>query len=226
MPDANLDRTVPAIITSTCGCAGQRCLAGSIVLAVGGIERELTPRLVEAASRLRVGYGLDESTQMGPVVSREALNRIVGYVENGLQEGARLLLDGRGIVVPGFEEGCFIGPTIFTDVTPDMTIARDEIFGPVFAIMPVDTLEDCYPIIAANPFGNAASIFTASGKAAREFAYRVECGNIGINIGIAAPIAFFPFGGMKESFFGVLHGQGQDAIDFFTDKKVVITRWF
>ena len=226
MPDADLDRTVAAIMTSTCGCAGQRCLAGSIVLAVGGICEELTRRLVEAAARIKVGYGLDESTQMGPVVSRRALNKILGYIEKGVQEGARLLLDGRSIRVPGFPNGNFVGPTVFGDVTPEMTIAREEIFGPVFGITPVDSLEDCYPIIDNNPFGNAASIFTASGRAAREFAYRVACGNIGINIGIAAPIAFFPFGGMKDSFFGVLHGQGQDAIDFFTDKKVVISRWF
>ncbi len=225
MPDANLDRTVPAIMTSACGCAGQRCLAGSIVLAVGGVAQELTQRLVEAAAKIRVGYGLDEATQMGPVVSRRALAKVTGYIEKGVQEGARLLLDGRGIQVPGFPQGCFVGPTVFDRVTPEMTIAREEIFGPVFGIVAVESLEDCYPIIAASPFGNAASIFTSSGGAAREFAYRVECGNIGVNIGIAAPIAFFPFGGMKDSFFGALHGQGQDAIDFFTDSKIVISRW-
>jgi len=182
--------------------------------------------LVDAASKIRVGYGLEPTTQMGPVVSRRALAKIVGYIDKGVQEGARLLLDGRGIQVPGYPHGCFVGPTVFADVTPDMTIAREEIFGPVFGITAVDSLEDCYTIIAASPFGNAASIFTQSGGAAREFAYRVACGNIGINIGIAAPIAFFPFGGMKDSFFGVLHGQGQDAIHFFTDTKIVLSRWF
>jgi malonate-semialdehyde dehydrogenase (acetylating)/methylmalonate-semialdehyde dehydrogenase len=181
---------------------------------------------VEAASRLKVGYGLDQATQMGPVVSAAARDKVVGYIDAGVAEGARLLLDGRGIVVPGYEKGCFVGPTIFDRVTPEMTIAKDEIFGPVLGITQVDSLEQCYDIIAASPFGNAASVFTSSGKVAREFAYRVECGNIGVNIGIAAPIAFFPFGGMKDSFFGTLHGQGQDAIRFFTDEKIVLSRWF
>lgn len=226
MPDADLDQTVPAIINSTCGCAGQRCLAGSVVLAVGGCQEALTRRLVEAASVLKVGNGLDESTEMGPVISHRALQRILGYIEKGVAEGARLLLDGRGIRVPGFPNGSFLGPTIFTGLSPHMAIAQDEIFGPVFGIMPVASLEDCYPLIAASPFGNAASIFTSSGRAAREFAYRVGCGNIGVNIGVAAPVAFFPFGGMRASFFGVLHGQGRDAVEFFTDKKVVISRWF
>jgi len=226
MPDADLPRTVAAIMTSAFGCAGQRCLAGSVILAVGGIERDLTPALLDAAARIRVGYGLDESTQMGPVVSREALAKIHGYIDQGEKEGARLLLDGRGIQVPGFPNGNFVGPTIFDQVTPSMAIAKEEIFGPVLGIVAVQNLDECYRIIEQNPFGNAASIFTASGGAAREFSYRVACGNIGVNIGIAAPIAFFPFGGMKDSFFGVLHGQGQDAVGFFTDKKVVISRWF
>ncbi len=226
LPDANLERTVAAIMTSAFGCAGQRCLAGSVVLAAGGVEGELTRLLVEAAARIKVGYGLDESTQMGPVVSRQAQGRVLGYIEKGIQEGAQLLLDGRSVRVPAYPNGCFVGPTVFSQVTPAMAIAREEIFGPVLGITGVASLDDCYPIIAASPFGNAASIFTASGRAAREFCYRVACGNIGVNIGIAAPIAFFPFGGMKDSFFGVLHGQGQDAIQFFTDKKIVTSRWF
>lgn len=226
MPDADLDRTVATIMTSAFGCAGERCLAGSVVLAVGGIEDALAKRLSEAAARIKVGYGLDESVQMGPVISRKALTKILSYIDKGVEEGAQLLLDGRGVQVPGYPDGYFVGPTVFASITPDMTIAQEEIFGPVLGVAAVDSLEACYPIIAANPFGNAASIFTGSGKAAREFAYRVECGNIGVNIGIAAPIAFFPFGGMKDSFFGTVHGQGQDAVDFFTDKKIVISRWF
>ena len=226
MPDANMKRTVSTIMTSAFGCAGQRCLAGSVVLAVGGCEKELVPQLLEAAKRIKVGYGLDESAQMGPVVSKKAQKKVVSYIDKGVAEGAKLLLDGRGIQVPEYPNGCFVGPTIFADATPDMTIVREEIFGPVFAVISVPTLEDCYPIIDASPFGNAACIFTASGKAAREFSHRVECGNIGVNIGIAAAIAFFPFGGMRDSFFGTLHGQGQDAINFFTDTKVVISRWF
>ncbi len=226
LPDASLEPSVAAILNSAFGCAGQRCLAGSVVLAVGGVVEELTRRLVEAASQMRVGYGLDESTQMGPVVSRQAQARVCGYIEKGAEEGARLLLDGRGRQVPGFPQGCFVGPTIFGDVTSQMAIARDEVFGPLLGIIPVASLEDCYAIIAASPFGNAASIFTASGQAAREFAYRVECGNIGVNVGIAAPVALLPFGGMRESFFGALHGQGQDAVGFFTDQKMVTSRWF
>jgi malonate-semialdehyde dehydrogenase (acetylating)/methylmalonate-semialdehyde dehydrogenase len=163
---------------------------------------------------------------MGPVVSKASLDRILGYVDKGEKEGARLLLDGREVEVPDSPDGYFIGPTIFTDVTPDMTIAREEIFGPVLGIIRVDDFDDAVDVIHSSPYGNAASLFTASGKWAREFKYRVRAGNIGINIGIAAPIASFPFGGMKDSFFGDLHGQGRDAIEFFTDRKVVISRWF
>ncbi|MCX7681182.1 MAG: CoA-acylating methylmalonate-semialdehyde dehydrogenase [Anaerolineae bacterium] len=226
MPDAALDSTVAAILTSAFGTAGQRCLAGALVLAVGDIYEPLKARLVEAAARIKVGDGLDESVQMGPVVSRRALERVLGYIEKGLQEGAALLLDGRQVQVAGNPNGYFIGPTIFDRVRPEMTIAQDEIFGPVLGIIPVADFDEALAIIEAIPYGNAASLFTSSGKWAREFKYRVRCGNIGINIGIAAPIATFPFAGMKQSFFGDLHGQGRDAIQFFTDRKVVITRWF
>jgi len=226
MPDAVLDRTVASILTSAFGTAGQRCLAGALVLAVGEVYEPLKARLVEAASRIRVGDGLDEATQMGPVVSRKALERILGYIEKGLEEGAELILDGRGVQVEGYPNGHFIGPTIFDQVRPEMTIAREEIFGPVLGIIRVADFDEALEVIDGIPYGNAASLFTSSGKWAREFKYRVHCGNIGINIGIAAPIASFPFGGQKDSFFGDLHGQGRDAIQFFTDRKVVITRWF
>jgi len=226
MPDAVLDRAVPNIISSAFGTAGQRCLAGALVLAVGEVYEPLKARLVDAASRIKVGYGLDEATQMGPVVSKKALDRILGYIEKGLEEGAELILDGRGVQVEGYPNGYFVGPTIFDRVRPEMTIAREEIFGPVLGIIPVADFDEALGIIEGIPYGNAASLFTSSGKWAREFKYRVKCGNIGINIGIAAPIASFPFGGMKDSFFGDLHGQGRDAIQFFTDRKVVITRWF
>lgn len=226
MPDAVLERAVPNIISSAFGTAGQRCLAGALVLAVGEVYEPLKAQLVEAASRIKVGYGLDEGTQMGPVVSKRALDRILGYIEKGLEEGAELVLDGRGVRVEGYPNGYFVGPTIFDKVRPEMTIAREEIFGPVLGIIPVADFDEALEVIDGIPYGNAASLFTASGKWAREFKYRVKCGNIGINIGIAAPIASFPFGGMKDSFFGDLHGQGRDAIQFFTDRKVVITRWF
>lgn len=226
MPDAVLDRTVAALLTSAFGTAGQRCLSGALVLAVGDVYEPLKARLVEAASRLKIGDGLDEATQMGPVVSQKALERVLGYVEKGLKEGAELILDGRGVQVEGYPNGYFIGPTIFDKVKPDMVIAREEIFGPVLGIIPAADFEEALSIIKDIPYGNAASLFTTSGKWAREFKYRLPCGNIGINIGIAAPIATFPFAGMKDSFFGDLHGQGRDAIQFFTDRKVVITRWF
>ena len=160
------------------------------------------------------------------MVSRKALDRILSYVEKGLEEGAELIMDGRGLQVEGYPNGYFIGPTIFDKVRPEMVIAQDEIFGPVLGIIPVDDSEEALSVIHGIPYGNAASLFTSSGKWAREFKYRVRCGNIGINIGIAAPIATFPFAGMKDSFFGDLHGQGRDGIQFFTDRKVVITRWF
>jgi malonate-semialdehyde dehydrogenase (acetylating)/methylmalonate-semialdehyde dehydrogenase len=226
MPDAVLDRTVAAILTSAFGNTGQRCLSGALVLAVGEVYEPLKARLVEAASQIKIGDGLDEGIQMGPVVSRKSLDRILGYIEKGLEEGAELILDGRGVQVEGYPNGYFIGPTIFDKVKPHTAIAQDEIFGPVLGIIPVADFEEALSIIEDIPYGNAASLFTASGKWAREFKYRTPCGNLGINIGIAAPIATFPFAGMKDSFFGDLHGQGRDAIQFFTDRKVVITRWF
>ena len=226
MPDADLERTVPALLASFFGCAGERCLAGAVLVAVGDIYEPLKERFLEAASRIKVGDPLDETTQMGPVISKQHKERVLGYIERGLEEGAKLLLDGRGVRVEGHERGYFIGPTVFDEVRPEMTIAQEEIFGPVVSLIRVEDLDEAIELIHANPYGNAASIFTASGSAAREFKHRVECGNIGINIGIVAPMAFFPFGGRKDSFFGDLHGQGQDAIDFFTEKKVVITRWW
>ena len=226
MPDASLEATVASILTSAFGTAGQRCLAGSLVLPVGEVYEPLKKRLVEAASRIKVGNGMDETVQMGPVVSQRALERILSYIEKGVQEGAELLLDGRNTKVPDYPNGFYVGPTIFDKVTLDMKIAQDEIFGPVLGIMPVQDFEEALQVIEKIPYGNAASLFTSSGKWAREFKYRARIGNIGINIGIAAPVATFPFAGMKQSFFGDLHGQGREGIQFFTDRKVVITRWF
>jgi malonate-semialdehyde dehydrogenase (acetylating)/methylmalonate-semialdehyde dehydrogenase len=226
MPDADLDRTVPSLLTSFFGCAGERCLSGAVLVAVGDIYEALKENFVDAASRLKVGYGLDETVQMGPVVSKRHMERVLGHIEKGLEEGAKPLLDGRGIKVDEYPNGYFIGPTIFDEVTPQMTIANEEIFGPVASIVKAKDLDEAIDIIHANPYGNASSIYTSSGKWAREFKYRVQCGNIGINIGIVAPMAFFPFGGTKDSFFGDLHGQGRDAINFFTEKKIVISRWF
>jgi len=236
MPDADLERTIAACMTSFYGNTGQRCLSGAnlVVVCEGLNELEskafyerVADTFVEAASKIRVGYGLDESVHMGPVQNRSRKERILGFIEKGIQEGAQLRLDGRDIKLVGdWPHTCFLNPNVFTDVKPDMSIGSEEIFGPVACIMRVRGFDDAVEIIHSNPYGNAASIFTSSGKWAREFQYRVLSGNVGINIGIAAPMAFFPFGGMKDSFFGVLHGQGQDAIRFFTETKVVIQRWF
>jgi malonate-semialdehyde dehydrogenase (acetylating)/methylmalonate-semialdehyde dehydrogenase len=226
MPDADLERSVPALITSFYGCAGQRCLAGGVLLAVGDIYKPLKDAVVDAARKVSVGNGLEEGIQMGPLASKQGMERVLHYIEKGVQEGAELLLDGREIEVPGYSEGYFIGPTIFDKVTRDMTIAKEEIFGPVIPIIHVKDLEEAIDIIHASPYGNASSVFTTSGKTARDYQYRVKAGNIGINIGVVAPIATFPFSGMKDSFLGDLHGQGRDAVDFFTENKVVVTRWF
>lgn len=226
MPDAVLERTTAAIMTSAYGNAGQRCLSGSVVLAVGDIYEPLRENLVAAASQITVGNGMDEGVQMGPVISAEAKERVLDYIQQGIDAGADLLLDGRGIEIPSHPNGYFVGPTLFDKVTPEMSIAQDEIFGPVLSIVQVEDFEEALDIMHNSRYGNAASIFTASGKWAREFQYRAQAGNIGVNIGIAAPVAAFPFSGMKDSFFGDLHGQGMDGINFFTERKVVITRWF
>jgi malonate-semialdehyde dehydrogenase (acetylating)/methylmalonate-semialdehyde dehydrogenase len=193
---------------------------------VGDVYEPLRERFVDAASKLKVGYGLDETVQMGPVISEAHKERVLGYIGKGLEEGAKLILDGRGVQVEEYPDGFFIGPTVFDEVGPEMTIANEEIFGPVASIIKVGNLDEAIDIIDANPHGNASSIFTSSGQSAREFRYRVQAGNIGVNIGIVAAMAFFPFSGSRDSFFGDLHGQGRDAIDFFTEKKVVIERWF
>ena len=226
MPDADLERSIPAIITSFYGCAGQRCLAGGVLLAVGDIYEPLKKAVVEAAKNYSVGNGLEEGVQMGPLASKAGMEKVLKYIEKGLEEGAQLILDGRRIEVKGYKDGYFIGPTIFDKVTPEMAIAKEEIFGPVIPIIHVKDLEEAIDIIHAVPYGNASSVFTSSGSIARDYQYRVKAGNIGINIGVAAPIATFPFSGMKDSFFGDLHGQGKDAVEFFTENKVVITRWF
>lgn len=225
MPDANLEASVANIMGSAFGCAGQRCLAGSVMVAVGDAYEPLKRELLKRASGLRVGYGLAENTQMGTVISDQSRQRIEGMIQEGVNEGATPVLDGRGIKVEGYENGSFVGPTILDGVTPEMKVARDEIFGPVLSVMHVPDFESMVKVINQSRYGNAASIFTSSGKYAREFKYRIRAGNIGINVGVAAATASFPFGGQKESFFGDLHGQGQDAIEFYTDRKILIERW-
>lgn len=225
MPDADLDRTVQAMMTSFFGCAGQRCLAGSVAVPVGDVYDELTKKFVEAASRLRIGNGLDPDTQLGPVVSLAAKERISNYIEQGVKEGARLLLDGRNISVEGYPRGAFLGPTIFSEVKPDMVIANEEIFGPVACIEPVKDLDEALSIIEHHQYGHSALLFTSSGKTAQQFENRAKCGNIGINIGVAATQAYSTLGGVKDSFYGDIHGRSE-SIQFFTDRKIIINRWF
>jgi malonate-semialdehyde dehydrogenase (acetylating)/methylmalonate-semialdehyde dehydrogenase len=225
MPDADMAASVKNIMGAAYGCAGQRCLAAAVAVGVGAAYDALRAELVKQASAVRVGYGLNESTQMGTVISAAAKERIETMIQQGVQEGAQVALDGRKLNVEGFEAGTFVGPTILEAVTPEMTVAREEIFGPVLSLMKADDFDQAVDIINASRFGNAASIFTTNGKFAREFKYRVNAGNIGINIGVAAPSASFPFGGQKESFFGDLHGQGIDSINFYTERKIVIERW-
>ncbi|MFC1903457.1 CoA-acylating methylmalonate-semialdehyde dehydrogenase [Chloroflexota bacterium] len=230
MPDCDVDKTVTALMTSFFGNAGQRCLAGAVLLMVGEDEkfyRSFVDKVSEKAASIKIGYGLDESVQMGPVRDTEKKKKILSYIESGIQQGAKLLLDGRKPEVSGdCPDTCFLGTTIFENVTPDMKIGSEEIFGPVMSVMRAKTLEEAIKICNANPFGNGQAIFTSNGKDAREFQYNVTSGNVGINVGIVAPIAFFPFSGMKDSFFGVLHTQGKEAVRFFTESKVVIQRWF
>jgi malonate-semialdehyde dehydrogenase (acetylating)/methylmalonate-semialdehyde dehydrogenase len=223
MPDAIVDKTVSGIVGSAFGAAGQRCMAGSVVVTVGDAHERLLPALKEATEALRVGDGLDEQNELGPVVSEAARERILGAVERGLDEGAELLVDGRD---PGLAEGCFIGATILTDVKPEMELAREEIFGPLLSMIHVDTLDEAIETVNQSRFGNGVSIFTESGAAVRRFKHDVEVGMVGVNIGVAAPVAFFPFSGWKDSFLGDLHAHGTDAVDFYTRKKTVTSRYF
>ncbi|OGN98917.1 MAG: methylmalonate-semialdehyde dehydrogenase (acylating) [Chloroflexi bacterium RBG_13_51_52] len=230
MPDCDMDRTVAAMMTSYFGNAGQRCLAAANAVIVGDDDsfyRSFVQKVVDMAASIRIGYGLDESIQMGPVRDKTKKAKILKYIETGIKDGAKLLLDGRQVKPEGgLPDTCFLGPTIFENVRPDSPVGSEEIFGPVMSIMRVKDLDEAIKISNANPFGNGHSIFTSNGKSAREFQYSIESGNVGINIGIVAPVAFFPFSGMKDSFYGVLHTQGKEAIRFFTESKVVIQRWF
>lgn len=224
MPDANVEASVRNILGAAYGCAGQRCLAAAVVVGVGDAYDKVRDELAKQAAKLRVGYGLDETTQMGTVISASAKERIEKMIERGIAEGAEVILDGRGVKVEGYD-GTFVGPTILGEVKPGTLVATEEIFGPVLSLMRADSFDDAVNVINSSRFGNAASIFTNSGREAREFKYKVKAGNIGVNIGVAAPSASFPFGGQKDSFFGDLHGQGQDAIEFYTERKIVIERW-
>jgi malonate-semialdehyde dehydrogenase (acetylating)/methylmalonate-semialdehyde dehydrogenase len=225
MPDADMDRAVANISESLFGCAGQRCLAGSVVVAAGKAYEPFRDKLLSAAKDLRLGYGLEPGVNMGPVVSARHKEKVLSYVEAGRKDGATLLLDGRATKVAKHPRGHFVGPTVFDGVQPDMTIGKEEIFGPVASVSHVSNLDEGIEMVQRSGFANATSIFTTSGRSAREFRYRIGVSMIGVNIGVAAPMAMFPFGGTKGSFFGDLKAHGSDAIEFYTDKKVVISRW-
>jgi len=226
MPDADLDGGMPSLTTSFFGCAGQRCLSGSVLVPVGDIAEELKEKFVQAAKGIKVGNGLDEETFMGPVISAAHQKRVLGYIDKGVEEGADLILDGRDFTVEEYPNGFFVGPTIFDNVKPDMAIATDEIFGPVVSMMRAQTMDDVIDLVNSRNYANAACLYTRSGSAAREFKYRVKPSMIGVNIGIAAPMSFFPFGGAGNSMFGDTKGHGQEIFNFYTDTKVVIERWF
>jgi len=225
MPDADMDMAVKIIADSAFGCAGQRCLAVSWAVTVGEARNQFNEAICDAAASRKVGYGLDEGVQMGPVISQKSRSRIHQLIGLGASEGASIPVDGRGTVIQGYEGGSFVRPTILVDMKPDNEVWKTEIFGPVLGLMHVNTFDEAVALVNSGVYGNQASLFTASGSLARKFRYEVDAGNIGINIGVAAPMAFFPFSGWKESFFGDLHGQGMDAVEFFTQKKVVVERW-
>ncbi len=224
MPDADFEKAIPIITESFYGCAGERCLAGSVLVPVGGAHKEARDRLVAAAEALQVGDGLEPGVDMGPVISARHKEKVLGYVERGVAEGAKIVADGRKRTLP--RDGFFVGPTVFDAVSPAMSIGREEIFGPVATVCPARDLDEVFALMHAHPNANATSIFTSSGKSAREFAHRATASMVGVNIGVAAPMAYFPFGGAKDSFFGDLKVHGRDAFDFYTDKKVTISRWF
>ena len=224
MPDAVIDKTVAGIVGSAFGAAGQRCMAGSVVVTVGEAHERLVPALREAAEQIRVGDGADEDTELGPVVSEQARERIVSMIERGVEEGAELLVDGRDPSAAG--DGCYLGATILDGARPEMDIVSEEIFGPVLSLVHVDTLDEALDTIARSRFGNGVSIFTESGAAVRRFKHDVDAGMVGVNIGVAAPVAFFPFSGWKDSFLGDLHAHGPDAVEFYTKKKTVTSRYY
>jgi malonate-semialdehyde dehydrogenase (acetylating) / methylmalonate-semialdehyde dehydrogenase len=223
LPDADLDAATRIVTDSAFGCAGQRCLAISVAVVVGRAQSEFKKGMLDAAGSIRVGNGLDPAVQMGPVITRESKARVENLIGQGVKDGAKLLLDGRN---GGAQStGNFLNPTLLDSLPPSSALSTTEIFGPVLSLVHAETLEEGIEILSRSSYGNMASIFTTSGAAARKFRYEVPAGNIGVNIGVAAPMAYFPFSGWRDSFFGTVHGQGRDAIEFYTHKKVVVERW-
>jgi malonate-semialdehyde dehydrogenase (acetylating)/methylmalonate-semialdehyde dehydrogenase len=225
LPDADMDMSAQVISESAFGCAGQRCLAVSVAVTIGDAQKKFRDLVSDRATSLKVGYGLDEGTEMGPVISGESKTRIESLVASGACDGAKVLVDGRRPQISKYGEGNFVRPTILDGLPAESKVASTEIFGPVLSLIHAKDVDEGIGILSRTAYGNAASIFTTSGAAARKFRYEAPAGNIGVNIGVAAPMAYFPFSGWRDSFFGVLHAQGRDAVEFYTDKKVVIERW-
>lgn len=225
MPDADMDTATRIMADSAFGCAGQRCLAASVAITVGDAKNIFTEQIADAAISRKVGYGMDEDTQMGPVITQASKERIEGIIADSNNQGASILVDGRGQKVSGYDDGYWVFPTILDNVNPDSDIAKTEIFGPVLSLMHAETVDDAIALVNNRSYGNMACMFTTSGSAARKFRYEADAGNVGINIGVAAPMAFFPFSGWNDSFFGDLHGQGRHGVEFYTQTKVVVERW-
>ncbi|HXY11241.1 MAG TPA: CoA-acylating methylmalonate-semialdehyde dehydrogenase [Terriglobales bacterium] len=225
LPDADLSMTTQIITDSAFGCAGQRCLAVSVAVTVGEAQAKFREAIADAAASLKVGNGLEEGIQMGPVISPASKARIESLIATGERQGAKVVLDGRQARIPKLENGNFVKPTILDNLPPTSEVADTEIFGPVLSLIHARDMDEALAFLEHSAYGNQASLFTSSGASARRFRYEAPAGNIGINIGVAAPMAYFPFSGWKDSFFGIMHGQGRDAIEFYTEKKVVIERW-
>jgi malonate-semialdehyde dehydrogenase (acetylating)/methylmalonate-semialdehyde dehydrogenase len=225
LPDADMKMTTQIIGDSAFGCAGQRCLAVSVAVTVGEAQKTFRDSITEAASSLRVGNGLDEGVQMGPVISPHSKSRVETLIATGEKQGAKILLDGRNSRIPKGEAGNFVKPTVLDAVPATSDLTETEIFGPVLSLVHANDMDEALAFLERSPYGNQASLFTSSGAAARRFRYEAPAGNIGINIGVAAPMAYFPFSGWKDSFFGIMHAQGHDAIEFYTEKKIVVERW-
>ena len=225
LPDADMELATQIISDSAFGCAGQRCLAVSVAVTIGEAQKTFRDAIAEAAVKIRVGNGLETGVQMGPVISQGSKQRIESLISTGVGEGAKPIVDGRNTKIPKYESGNFLTPTILDGLPSTSELAHTEIFGPVLSLVHANSIDEAMEFLRRSPYGNQASLFTTSGSAARKFRYEAPAGNIGINIGVAAPMAYFPFSGWKESFFGILHGQGRDAVEFFTESKIVVERW-
>ncbi|NGM88035.1 CoA-acylating methylmalonate-semialdehyde dehydrogenase [Parapusillimonas sp. SGNA-6] len=225
MPDADIERTVDALVGAAYGSAGERCMATSVAVLVGNVGEQIIPALKQRAATLKIKDGMDLDAEMGPIVTQEALNRIERYIELGVQQGAELLVDGRGYKVEGCEDGFFLGGTLFDKVTPDMTIYKEEIFGPVLVCVHVDDLGSAVDLVNRHEFGNGVSCFTSDGHSAREFARRIQVGMVGVNVPIPVPMSWHGFGGWKRSLFGDMHSYGEEGVRFYTKQKSIMQRW-